>query len=77
VRSIDESVATTTAPMATVTQANTQAERMKRLRIVISVGLPALDIRGGQRRLLHFKDANGFAVSYVYFEDEPGQSSAA
>ena len=37
----DESAVTTTAAVATVTQANTQVERMKRLRILISVGRPA------------------------------------
>jgi hypothetical protein len=35
VRSTDESVVKTTVPVATVTQANTQAERMKSMRMVI------------------------------------------
>jgi hypothetical protein len=37
----DEGAVTTTAAVATATQANTQVERMKRLRILISVGRPA------------------------------------
>jgi hypothetical protein len=34
-----------------------------------------VEVRGSQQRLL--KDAKGFAVSCVYFEDEPGRRAAA
>jgi DNA-binding LacI/PurR family transcriptional regulator len=36
-----------------------------------------MDVRGSLQRLLHRKDANGLAVSCVYFEDEPGRRTAA
>jgi hypothetical protein len=34
------------------------------------------DMKLGQG-LLHCRDANGYPIAYVYFEDEPGRRSAA
>jgi hypothetical protein len=39
--------------------------------------LPAALVRRGDRRLLHPPDANGQALAYVYFEEEPGRRSPA
>jgi hypothetical protein len=39
--------------------------------------LPAALVRRGERGLLHRPHANGLALAYVYFEDEPGRRAAA
>ena len=45
-------------------------------------GLSAVRLHAGvlsdaQRRMLIVKDANGVAVAYIYYEEEPGRRAAA